>query len=186
MIKLTKENLDVKLLNQLALETAGLLGPYTRSEYEELSNVDVVGWEIIFTPSKMDDSFGTLKIRPRSGLSVTWLNRGRAMAILREFPNDNELQLEHLEEFVSYIKNVRELNRPKIRSFIVEKRKELAEAIQNDGFDYPTARRVCVENHIYLSAELNAAIIEHLPNILGCLDGSYKVPKQQPRKRQKA
>lgn len=182
MTKLTKEDLDVKHINQLALETAGLLGPYTRKEFDDLSTVEIVGWELIFTPSKLDPSFGTIKLRPRSALSVMWLNRGRAMAILREFPNDNELQLDHVEEFVSYIKTVSELNRPKVRSFLVEKRHELNESIVNGKVDYPVARRVCVASHIYLSAELNAAIIEHLPNILGCLNGSYKVPKHQPRK----
>lgn len=169
--KLTKSNISTKILDQLALETGGLLGSYTLEEYEDLSSVDIAGWDLIFTPSKFNPSEGLLKLRPKSGISLMWLNRGRTMAILREFPDDVDLDIDHVGTFVSYIKGLRELNRPKIRSFLIKHRHALREACTDSGVDYAKVRKVCITNHIFLTAELSTALIQHVPNIVACLYG---------------
>ncbi|MAP20174.1 MAG: hypothetical protein CL582_04450 [Alteromonadaceae bacterium] len=101
--RLTTENVSPKLLDKLAVEEAGLLGPYTRAEYEKLLTVDGGSWEFVFVPSKLDENFGQLKIRPKSTQSTRLLDKGRALK-LKDLNLDKDYPLGTLINFIGATK----------------------------------------------------------------------------------
>lgn len=132
--RLTTENVSPKLLDKLAVEDAGLLGPYTRSEYEKLTTVDAGSWEFVFVPSKLDENFGQLKIRPKSTNSTRLIDKGRALK-LKELNLNKEYPLGSLINFISATKREPVGRIKKVQEFLINNWEDYASSFPEKPSD---------------------------------------------------
>lgn len=80
-IRLTAENLTTENLSKAAVEHAGLLGMYQKSEFDKMMNVSLEDWSFDWLPSNLDVNAGRVKMRPLTQDAVKMLDRGRALRI---------------------------------------------------------------------------------------------------------
>lgn len=136
--RLTKETATLERLNELAVSEAGLLGPYSRAEYDQLSELDVGSWEFVFVESKLDENFGQLKIRPKSTQSTKLINRGRALK-LKEREAAADYDVDTLINFINAVKREPMGNVRKVQDFLLTHWKDYEERfgrqpVTNDEF----------------------------------------------------
>lgn len=81
-IRLTADNLNTENLSKAAVDQAGLLGMYQKSEFELMMNVTLEDWSFDWLPSNLDANAGRVKMRPLTQEAVKLLDRGRALKIV--------------------------------------------------------------------------------------------------------
>lgn len=80
-IRLTADTLTAETLSKVAVEKAGLLGMYQRTEFEALTVMHLDDWAFDWLPSNLDVNVGRVKMRPMTQEAVKLLDRGRALRI---------------------------------------------------------------------------------------------------------
>lgn len=115
--RLTADNATKETLEQTALDTAGLLGTYKKSEYEALEALGRDDWEFEWLPFKMDESTGRVKMRPLTPKSTKTLDKGRAYRLMRRHPR---MQLSFAVSFIKTTKRVPGGLNARVQDFLLE------------------------------------------------------------------
>lgn len=115
--RLTADNVTKETLEQTALETAGLLGTYKKSEYEALAALSRDDWEFEWLPFKMDTDTGRVKMKPMTPKSTKVLDKGRAYRLMRRHP---KMQLSFAVSFIKTTKRVQNGMNARVQDFLLE------------------------------------------------------------------
>jgi hypothetical protein len=114
--RLTAENATKEKLDELALETAGLLGTYKEEEYQALVALDRDDWGFEWLPFNMDTSTGRVKMKPLSPKSTKLLDKGRAYRLMKRHP---KMQLSFAVSFTKVTKRVAGGMNSRVQDFLL-------------------------------------------------------------------
>lgn len=114
--RLTAENATKERLEELALETAGLLGTYKEEEYQALVALNREDWDFEWLPFNMDATTGRVKMKPLSPKSTKLLDKGRAYRLMKRHP---KMQLSFAVSFTKVTKRVAGGMNSRVQDFLL-------------------------------------------------------------------
>lgn len=160
--RLTADNVTKETLEQTALDTAGLLGTYKKSEYDALVALDREDWTFEWLPFKIDTTTGRVKMRPLNLKSTKTLDKGRAYRLMKRHPH---MQLSFAVSFIKTTKRTAGGLNARVQDFLLENWRDVdVQTILKDKdlFDVWVSKR---SKHP-LNKSQTTAIWELLPKVL--------------------
>lgn len=116
-LRLTAENYTPEFLEQVVMQTQGLLGVYEIKEFERLSQLDVEDFTFIWKPFRMDRNTGRVKLHPNSEKGAKMLERARAEKVMERNP---WLKRFHAIGFVRMVKREPQITKnPRVQDFLL-------------------------------------------------------------------
>lgn len=114
--RLTAENATKEHLDEVALETAGLLGTYKEEEYQALVALEREDWGFEWLPFAMDTTTGRVKMKPLSPKSTKLLDKGRAYRLMKRHP---KMQVSFAVSFTKVTKRVAGGMNSRVQDFLL-------------------------------------------------------------------
>lgn len=170
--RLTAETISRKTLDAAAKDQAGLLGTYSREEYDALMAVDLESWTFEWKPFKMDETVGRVKMRPLNERAVKLLDSGRAKALT---DRHDWLSHDRAIKFIRATKRHPSGGTKQVQDFLLTNwRQTELQALTDDAKMFEKVIRAYFKDGVSLNRKHIDAVRELLPKVLTAMKKSHR------------